>query len=436
MENLLPTQNKFKYPNILNKSIFNMTVTEFRLILLMLSKLPQAKEAEFDPLTPIYITKADMVEIGCEPKNVARDLRSACENLRSRQVIIPTGVGDLHTSWLYNVLYFKSEIFQTLKEKYPTSRDDEEFIDQLKRHNLLDTLPLIMQSNENMMARIVFHPDVLPYLIQLKNKFTQLELQELAKISSSFYSFRIFLLMLEWKDMGAVYKRLDDLRKEFGLENKYDNAKDLKRRVIDTAVAEINEKTDWQVGYTLKKTGRKFTHIELKFKQKTVKSSKNKASEDMWLNFKMSDKQLDMFGDKIAHIMGYDAATIKKHLQDVTKQADYIDYLKQLEFKPSDWFTDGEIKMMQKPKKVRKNVEKTAEEPPACLQAEKAYRTLMDSDDSVVEKFVTDNQKFLTTMSEKHYFAEGDFRKALQSLYYKFNDTKIFNTLDFSALAR
>ena len=408
-----------------------MTVTEFRLILLMLSKLPQAKEAKFDPLTPIYITKADMVEIGCAPKNVARDLKSACDNLRSRKIVIPTGVGDLHTSWLYNVLYFKSEIFQHLKEKYPTAKNDDEFINQLRLHNLLDTLPFIMKSDENLMARVVFHPDVFPYLIQLKNKFSQLELQELAKISSSFYSFRIFLLMLEWKDKGVVYKRIDDLRKEFGLQDKYHKFKDFRRWVIDTAVAEINKKTDWQVSYTLKKTGRKFTHIELKFHQKTIRVSKDK-----WLNFKMSEKQLAMFADKIATATGDNGEKVAERLADVCCQERYVEHLQELGFKPSAWYDDDEVKAMQA-RKVQAKADaqaKAAAEQADLAAAGQVYADLLQADDEVIKDFLTANQQFLTAGTEKYHFERCEYRLCLQAMKFRFERLQEFKRLDLSMI--
>ena len=44
--------------------------------------------------------------------------------------------------------------------------------------------------------------------------------------------------------------------------------------MIDTAVDELNEKSPITVSYNLLKTGRKFTHLELKFKPKEKNSDK------------------------------------------------------------------------------------------------------------------------------------------------------------------
>ena len=54
----------------------------------------------------------------------------------------------------------------------------------------------------------------------------------------------------------------------FELQNKYPVWADLKRWVIDQAVKEINEFSPLSVTYETKKTGRKITSINLRFKQK------------------------------------------------------------------------------------------------------------------------------------------------------------------------
>ena len=296
-----------RYPKLSNdllRAAHQSGLQEMKIIILAASKLPQDKDAEFDPFTPIYITRDDAIKIGFNPKNVARDLRTACSNLRAREVIIPTPLGDKVTGWVYNLLFFKTEVFQKLKEKYPTSKHDEAFINQLRLHNLIETLPFVMKSDENLMARITMHPDILPFLIQLKENYTQPDLLELAKLTDSIYSFRIFLLMMEWKSTGVVHKKIDELRREFMLEDKYENSKDLRKWVIETAVNEINEKTSWQVSFILKKTGRKFTHLELNFKHKKIEKMTKINRDPNTVDFfiQMTDKQRHFFASKMSEM--------------------------------------------------------------------------------------------------------------------------------------
>lgn len=254
--------------NKLIRASYKLSVNEVRLILVAMSQMPKNDEP-VDPKKAYYITKDDFVRLGVEPKNVARDIRLACRDLLSRTLTIKTPIGDLGTHWVHNVLHFKSEVFERLKKEYPNTENDEEFINTLRMHNLLDSLPIIANSDDNIVARVVLHEDVIPYLNQLKSQFTQLMLHDVAGFSS-FYSYRIYLMMMQFKSTGYCKIHLQDLRESLELGEKYEATKDLKVRVIDTAVGEINEKSPYTVKYEMLKTGRKFTHLELKFKTKNT----------------------------------------------------------------------------------------------------------------------------------------------------------------------
>ena len=59
---------------------------------------------------------------GVEPKNVAREIREACSDLLNRVVTIDTPIGNLSFHWLHNVLHFKSETFEQLKNNIPMQK--------------------------------------------------------------------------------------------------------------------------------------------------------------------------------------------------------------------------------------------------------------------------------------------------------------------------
>ena len=96
--------------NKLIRASYRLTTNELRLIYCAISKMP--KNEPIDHKTPYYVTKEDFIKLGVEPKNVAREIRSACSDLIKRTVIIETPIGDLETHWLHNVLHFKSETFE------------------------------------------------------------------------------------------------------------------------------------------------------------------------------------------------------------------------------------------------------------------------------------------------------------------------------------
>lgn len=273
--------------NDIARASYRLTVNEIRLLLVAMAQIPK-DDTPIDPNRPYYITKSDFVKLGVNPATVAREIRAACSDLLKREVYIDTPIGVLGTHWIHNILHFKTEKFEELKRKYPTSKYDEEFIRSLKFHNLLDSLPVIINHDDNIVARLVFHADIIPYISQLKAAFTQLHLEEF-KGFNSFYSFRIYIMMKQFADTGYVIMKLEDFRKSLDLENNYKTVTDLRRWVLDTAMSDINEKSSYSAEYELTdkegKSGRgiKLTHLHIKFKPKTKMledKKKNDASPE------------------------------------------------------------------------------------------------------------------------------------------------------------
>ena len=64
-------------------------------------------------------------------------------------------------------------------------------------------MPIIAKSDDNIVARIVFHENMIPYISQLKEQFTKLNLKDVFQFSS-FYSFRFYLMMMQFKETGFV----------------------------------------------------------------------------------------------------------------------------------------------------------------------------------------------------------------------------------------
>ncbi|MCB1656662.1 MAG: replication initiation protein [Pseudomonadales bacterium] len=98
-------------------------------------------------------------------------------------------------------------------------------------------------------VEISFHKDLKPYLLQLKNHFTQYQLSAVARFKSS-YSIRFYelLKMNEYLGKGGQFYRkftIKELREYMQLDDGlYENFKDLRIRVIEPAYKEINEFSD------------------------------------------------------------------------------------------------------------------------------------------------------------------------------------------------
>lgn len=128
--------------------------------------------------------------------------------------------------------------------------------------------------------------------------FTQYLLNQTASLNSV-YSVRLYELLVQWKSSGKTpLFVLANFREQLGLsENDYERMFDFKKRVLDLAVNEINEKTDLTVSYTQEKKGRivagfKFT-VKIKDKPKTEKSTmRDVNTADMFTIEGLSDAQL------------------------------------------------------------------------------------------------------------------------------------------------
>lgn len=265
--------------NDLAKACFRLDVNEFRLILVAMTQMPKLKEGEepvdIDPKQPYYITKDDFVRLGVNPATVAREIRSACSDLMSKKIFINTDFGLQEINWTDNVLHFQKDKIDELRKKYPNSKYDADFIQRLRLQNLLDSLPIITGSDDNIVARLVFSSGVINYISQLRRDFTKLNLEEF-KGFSSFYSFRIYILLMRHKQNGWYKVRLDDFKFSLDISDKYHAIKDLKKWVLDVAIADINAHSAYTADYELvDKNGRsgrgiKVTHLKIKFRQKST----------------------------------------------------------------------------------------------------------------------------------------------------------------------
>lgn len=155
--------------------------------------------------------------------------------------------------------------------------------------------------------------------------------------------------------LRTVSYTIEFLRHKLDCLERYLTFADFKRYVIDKAVKDIHEHTPYQVSYQKITKGRVVTGIQFIFKNtENFEPKKIESESDIWLNFKMSEKQLRMFGDKIATICNQDPEKIGRHLADVCHQDKYIEQLKELGFKPSAWYDPEEVAMMHAAYQQRK----------------------------------------------------------------------------------
>lgn len=267
--------------NAVINAAYELSVNEQRLILSAMAQIPKGEPV--DAKHAYCVTRDDFIRLGVHPDTVAREIRNASKDLMKKSLFIDTEVGELEFHWLSEVLRYDKNAEEKLKAKYPNPEDYSKYIQMLRAYNLMDSL--MPSDDDNVVVRLVFNERIVPFLSELRRNFTQFNIEDVAGFSSS-YSMRIYQAMMQFKSTGYRKIKLTDLRYMLALGSKYEATKDLKVRVIDTAVKEINDKSPYTVKYEMLKTGRKFTHLELKFKLKNIsKKALNRDPNTIdWVN--------------------------------------------------------------------------------------------------------------------------------------------------------
>ena len=204
---------------------------------------------------------------------------------------------------------------------------------------------------------IVFTTDVVKGITRLDGAeefFTQYLLSQTANLNSV-YSVRLYELLIQWKTaVKTPVFELSLFRGQMGLnDDEYKDMSNFKKRVLDLAINEINEKTDLTVSYTQEKKGRLIHGFKFTVKQKQAqKPSKNALIDDKDPNtldmfYKLTEKQIGVFSRKLAELpelgskapmgksMDEYTQIIANDLRSTERQAFYAPYLAKLGFKGS-----------------------------------------------------------------------------------------------------
>lgn len=119
-------------------------------------------------------------------------------------------------------------------------------------------------------AEFNFTADIAPFLLALrgeKTPFTSYQLSRVADLKSV-HSWRLFECLLSWRGKGRWEPTIEEFCYTMDLPPSYQ--KDfgaIRRRVIDPAMAELTEKDNLIISLDLKKSGRKVTGLDFKFRE-------------------------------------------------------------------------------------------------------------------------------------------------------------------------
>lgn len=228
--------------NSLVEASYRLTLAEQRIILACISQVCRQ-----GPVTDevMYSVTAQDISALCDTdqKTTYRDLKEAALRLKRREVRIEKEANSsarrknvLICGWVQSIMYIEAEGRISLR----------------------------------------FNKDMLPYLSVLSEQFTKYQLKSVAKMSST-YAIRLYELLAQWHDKGKREVEVEWLRDALQLGDKYFAIKDLKKRVIEPAVAQINQYSDLEVSFSQHKTGRSVTHFRFTFALKQPKPAPGPA---------------------------------------------------------------------------------------------------------------------------------------------------------------
>ena len=222
--------------NHLIEANYSLTLNEQRIMLSAISKIDPIKP--IDLKTIIEISASDIQNIfGTKSQKSYRTLAEAATKLFNRTIYIKEENIKIKCRWVERIEYIDLEGI----------------------------------------IRLRFGVTVLPYITNLVGRFTQYKLNNVSKLTSS-YAIRMYELLMQWNGTGRRETSIQEFRDMLQVSG-YNRINNLKARVLDPALNQINERTDITVKFSQKKRGKVITHFIFTFGLKKTEITKKKASQ-------------------------------------------------------------------------------------------------------------------------------------------------------------
>lgn len=239
----IKTNNLIVKSNYLIEAPCKLSVTEQKIIYSILRKISRYDEdfKDFEFEIDSFIK-----ELGIKGTSKYTELKQITRQLRSRTFTIKFndgnlkeqmgGITEIQTGWIINAIYKSGE------------------------------------------GKIVFHldPFLKPFLLNLSERFTELDYSNLIQLKST-YSTQIYELLKQYQSIGERKIELCELKAKLSIfENEYKFYAHFKSRVIVPAQKELKEKTDISFNFEEIKKGRKVVAIKFIINSKDKLENENK----------------------------------------------------------------------------------------------------------------------------------------------------------------
>lgn len=220
--------------NTLINASYTLGLTEQRIILLSIAKA-QKENKEINHTDYVSIHAGEFLDTFSDvnEKSVYASLKDACETLFRREFSYKLDKTIVRSHWVQSSKY----------------HEDTGHIE------------------------ILFAKELIPFISQLKSRFTSYFLEDVSKMSSV-YAIRLYELIIAWKSTHKTpVFALEDFRNKLGVEpHEYPRMTNFKDRVLNPAIEQINKLSNIQIEMEQHKKGRSiigfsFTFVEFKEKE-------------------------------------------------------------------------------------------------------------------------------------------------------------------------
>lgn len=203
--------------NDLIEARYQLNLNEQKIILYAVSKLDRNK----DHFNILKLNVKEFVELLGTQTDRYSEVREIIRELRKKEIVIHAKEGEIITGWLSSI------------------------------------------QNKNGVIELEFSEKLIPYLLQLKERFTSYELKNILYLKNK-YSIRIYELLKQYENMSTNTRKFEllELKKMLMLdENQYSRFYDFNRFVLKPSMEEINKFTDIDVNYERVTKGNKVIGI-------------------------------------------------------------------------------------------------------------------------------------------------------------------------------
>lgn len=239
--------------NKIINSKYTLDITEQRLILLAISQIDSKNDTQFH-------------KFNCTVKELEKKLQTTLHETRLKELAI--GI---------------------LKKPF--------FIKNKKGWTALNWFSSISYIEGEARLEFKISDDLVPYLLQLKDNFTKIELKQAiqfhGKYTTRFYQ---FLMQVKNQEKKEVKFNLQELYELLQLPKSLRDYSKFRQYVLEPSIKEINQKTNIKAKFEPIKTGRKYTDLILSWEYKAKSQNQTKKAR--------ATKDFDKYIGKLVEYQG------------------------------------------------------------------------------------------------------------------------------------